>query len=177
MNIHLFIFSDIRNGVCGTVGLYKFIFAIYQITMVGVLPPLLMSIFSILTLRNLRHWHGLQRRLRKKDRYLLRMVMAEVIANVTISIPFSVNLVYTAATFYNVDKSLQQLEIEGFATFLTQFTVYLTGVIPFYLFIFTSKPFRRGFIHILAEFREKYLIRQTQVIPTDAQNNIPMHHR
>jgi hypothetical protein len=100
------------------------------------------------------------------------MLMAEVIVNVTISIPYSINLVYGAATFY-VTKSAQQLEVEGFITFITQFLVYFTGVVPFYLFILTSKPFRRGFIHILLKLCKKCAGRQTRIVPSNTQKNVP----
>ena len=117
--IHLPILMDIRNGVCGMFGLYKLIYAIYQITLVGILPPVLMSIFSILTIRSLHQRHGNQIRARQRDRYLMRMVIAEVMVNIFTSIPYSINLVYGAATYYIVNKSAERLEIESFISFLT----------------------------------------------------------
>jgi hypothetical protein len=116
--IHVPILMDIRNGVCGMFGSYKFIYAIYQITSVAILPPVLMSIFSILTIRSLHQRHSIQARPRKRDRYLMRMVIAEVIVNIFTSIPFSINLAYGAATYYVVNKSPRRLEIESFISFL-----------------------------------------------------------
>ncbi len=174
MVIYLPIFMNISNHVCGMFGLHKFIYAIYQITIVGILPPVLMSIFGILTIRSLNQRYGFLRRFRQRDRYLLRMVLAEVILNVSISIPYSINLVYGAITFYDVNKSAQRLEIEAFITFITQFIIYIAGVIPFYLFILTSKPFRRGFVNILIRFWKKYLVRQIRIVPSNTQNNVPI---
>ncbi len=171
ITMHLPIFMNIRNNICGTVGLYKLLYAVYQITIVGILPPLLMSIFSILTIRSLYQQHGALRRLRQRDRYLMRMVMAEVMANVSISIPYSINIVYGAATFYDVDKSARRLEIEAFITFVTQFIIYLAGVVPFYLFLLTSKPFRRGFINITIKCWKKCVLRQARIVPLNVQNN------
>jgi hypothetical protein len=157
-------------------GLYKVIYAIYQITIVGILPPVLMSIFSILTIRSLLERHGPLRRLRQRDRHLMRMVLAEVIVNVSISIPYSINLVYGAITLYDVNKSAQRLEIEAFITFVTQFVIYLTGVVPFYLYMLTSKRFRRGFINIVLKCWKKCLVRQAQIAPLIVQNNTATNH-
>ncbi len=171
ITMHLPIFMNIRNNICGRVGLYKFIYSVYQITIVGILPPVLMSIFSILTIRSLYQRHGALRRLRQRDRYLMRMVMAEVMVNVSISIPYSINLVYGAATFYDVNKSARRLEIEAFITFATQFLIYLTGVVPFYLFLLTSKPFRKGFVNMVVIYWKKCVVRQVRIVPLTVQNN------
>jgi len=116
---------NIRNSVCGMFDLYKLIYAIYQTIIIGILPPLLMSIFSILAIRSLHQRHDVWRRFKQRDRYLMRMVMAEVILNVFISIPYSINLAYGVGTYYDVDKSARRLEIEAFITFVTQFIIYL----------------------------------------------------
>ncbi len=163
--IHLPIFMTIRGGVCGMFGVYKFIYAIYQITLGGILPPTLMCIFSILTIRSLHQRHGARVRARQRDRYLLRMIVAEVMVNVFTSIPYSANLVYGAATYYIINKSAQRLEIESFISFVTQFLVYLLSVAPFYLFMLTSKPFRNEFINIVVKFWDKYILRRVRIVP------------
>ncbi|CAF4185303.1 unnamed protein product, partial [Adineta steineri] len=66
------------------------------------LPPILMIIFSSLTIRNLWYRHTDQIRVRNRDRYLMRMLIAEVIIDIVTSIPYSINLVYGAITYYNV---------------------------------------------------------------------------
>ena len=169
--IHLPILLNIRNDVCGTAGLYKLIYAIYQITLVGIIPPVLMITFSFLTIRSLHQQHIIQLRTRNRDRCLLRMVIAEVIVSISTSIPYSINLVYGAATYYMVNKSARRLEIETFISFVTQFIIYLTGVTPFYLFLLTSKSFRKGFINVVKKFWKKYIVRQTRVVPSNMQNN------
>ncbi len=163
--IHIPILMNIRNGVCGMFGLYKLIYAIYQITLGAILPPTLMSIFSILTIRSLHQRHGTQVRARQRDRYLMRMVIGEVMVNISTSIPYSANLVYEAATYYVVDKSAQRLEIESFISFATQFLIYLISVAPFYLFMITSKPFRNDFINIVVKCWDKYILRRVRIVP------------
>jgi hypothetical protein len=171
--IHMPILMYIRNGVCGMFGLYKLIYAIYQITLVSILPPVLMSTFSILTIRSLHQRRGIQARVRQKDRYLLRMVIAEVIVNVVTSIPYSINLVYNAVTYYVTNKSVERLEIESFITFITQFLAYLVSVAPFYLFMLTSKPFRNEFFKIFVKCWDKYILRRVRIVPLNEQNHIP----
>ncbi len=171
--IHMPILMDIRNGVCGMFDLYNLIYAIYQITLVGTLPPILMCIFSILTIHSLHQRHGIQTRARQRDRYLLRMVIAEVIVNVVTSIPYSINLVYGAVTYYVTDKSAERLEIESFISFVTQFLIYLISVAPFYLFLLTSKPFRNEFFNIFVKFWDKYILRRVRIVPLNEQTHIP----
>jgi hypothetical protein len=171
--IHMPILMYIRDGVCGMFGLYKLIYAIYQITLVSILPPVLMSTFSILTIRSLHQRRGIQARVRQKDRYLLRMVIAEVIVNVVTSIPYSINLVYNAVTYYVTDKSVERLEIESFITFITQFLIVLISVAPFYLFMLTSKPFRNEFFKIFVKCWDKYILRRVRIAPFNKQTHIP----
>ncbi len=175
-DIHMPILMYIRDGVCGMFGLYKLIYAIYQITLLSILPPVLMSIFSILTILNIRSFHqrrGIRARVRQRDRYLLRMVIAEVIVNIFTSVPYSANLVYGAATSYVTDKSVERLEIESFITFITQFLIVLISVAPFYLFMLTSKPFRNEFFKILVKCWNECIRRRVRIVPLNEQNHIP----
>jgi hypothetical protein len=164
-SIHILIFMDIQRGVCGMFGLYKLIYTIYQTMMSGILPPILMSTFSTLTIRSLHHQHVNQVRARQRDRDFMRMVVAEVIVNIFTSIPYSCNLVYGVITNTIAGKSAQRLEIESFVTFLTQFIIYLLSVAPFYLFILTSKPFRTEFIKLLVKCWNKIMRQQNRIVP------------
>lgn len=149
VSIHMPILTELREGMCEMVRLYKLIYAIYQITFVGILPPTLMIIFSALTVHRLNQRHEIQRRTKRRDRNLMRMVIAEVLVNVITSIPFSVNVAYAGITYHVVDKSARTLEIEAFLSFVTHFLIYFISVAPFYLFLLTSKPFRNQFIKLL----------------------------
>ncbi len=53
IGIHIPILMNIRDGVCGMFDLYAFIYPFYQTILVGILPPVLMSIFSTLSIRSL----------------------------------------------------------------------------------------------------------------------------
>ncbi len=80
---HMPVLMDIRVGVCGMLDTYKLAYSIYQIIVLSIAPPLLMSIFSILTIHELHLRHGrTQVRARERDRYLTRMLIAEVMVSV-----------------------------------------------------------------------------------------------
>jgi hypothetical protein len=167
--LHLPIFMDIRDGVCGMFGFYEFFYPIYQCILVGILPPVLMSILSFLTIRSLHQRHGDRVHIKQKDRDLMRMLLAEIITNILTSIPFSANLLYGTATFYVVGKSIRRVEIESFCNFVSQFLIHLLSVAPFYLFIISSKSFRHEFIQSLLQWRNRYIRRRIRVASLNRQ--------
>jgi hypothetical protein len=156
---------------CGIFGLYKLIYAVYQIIVTFILPPLLMCIFSTLTIRHLYQLHGPERRARQRDRSLMRLVIAEVTVNIVTSFPSSINTIYGAATLYVTNKSAKRLQIESFLSFVALFILYLLNVAPFYMLILTSKPFRKEFINIIVKFWYKYILRRLRIVPFSEQNN------
>ena len=168
--VHIPILLNIKSGVCGMFGLYKLIYSFYLITLNGIVPPVLMIIFSALTIYSIDQQHRNQVRARQRDRDFMRMIIAEVVVNIFTTIPYSANTVYGAVTYTISDKSTQRLEIESFISFLTQFLIYFISVTPFYVFILTSKPFRNEFINILIMCWKKYILRRTQVIPINTPN-------
>jgi hypothetical protein len=170
--IHVPILMDIRDGVCGMFGLYKLIFAFYQIIVASIVPLILMCIFSILAFRSLYRRHIARARARQRDRNLMHLVIAEVIVTIITSIPSSANLIYGAATYYVVNKSTERLEIESFLNFIGQFAIYLLNVAPFYLFLLASKPFRNDFINIFVKCWDKYILRRVRIVPLNERNNI-----
>ena len=166
VGIHIPIGNDIRNGNCGMIGWYKSVFTFYQMTVCAVLPPILMIIFGIFTIRTLYQRHLAVRRTKRKDRHLMRMVMVEVFVYMITSTPYSITLIYGVATYNVVNKSMQRLEIESFINFLGQFFIYSIGVTPFYLFMLTSKPFRKEFIRLLNKCRPQ----KRRIVPSTVPN-------
>ena len=171
---HLPIFMDIRGGICGMFDFYKFFYPIYQCILVGTLPPILMSVFGFLTVRSLQQRHGAGTQVRRKDNDLMRMLIAEIMINVFTSIPFSANLLYGTATFYVVGKSAQRVEIEAFVNFLSQFLIHLLAASPFYLFVISSKSFRREFTQILMTWWYRHIRRCARIAPLNGSINVTM---
>ncbi|CAF0984637.1 unnamed protein product [Adineta ricciae] len=81
--IHILVYQDIQHGSCGMFGTYSLIFSIYSIFIIGLIPPLLMLIFGILTMRNLKQIHTTQVHLHQRDRQFLAILAAEVIVYLT----------------------------------------------------------------------------------------------
>ncbi|CAF3697946.1 unnamed protein product [Rotaria sp. Silwood1] len=72
IGIHIPILMEIRGTTCGMFGIYKLIYALYQILSVSILPPALMIVFSALTLCSLHQRHATQERAKRRDRSLLQ---------------------------------------------------------------------------------------------------------
>ncbi|CAF5024728.1 unnamed protein product, partial [Rotaria sp. Silwood1] len=100
---------SVQNNSCNVFNeTYAMIYTIYYMMVSGVFPPLLMTIFSILVMKNLRSLrsriqpekrdkeeiHPPIRRIRKRDRDLMKMIFIEVMFYVITTLPFSVYLVY-----------------------------------------------------------------------------------
>ena len=104
-SIHSFFGSIIYSGPYGSYcyiqeGLYMVFVTFYTIIINYLLPPFLMVIFGLLMIINVRQ---AQRRIRtgtdqefmqRKDRYLLRMLLFQVLVNVIFNIPLAVYQVY-----------------------------------------------------------------------------------
>jgi hypothetical protein len=148
----------IENGICDIHNdLYAWIYTIYYVLFAGILPPLLIVIFSLLLIRNLkrirneiRSIHG--NILRKRDRDLIKMVLIEVMVYVISTIPFSIFLIYKMITNDYI-KSQERKQIESFLHYITQsFLMYFNTVLPFYIYIFASTSFRRALKQIILKF-------------------------
>ncbi|CAF3168017.1 unnamed protein product [Rotaria sp. Silwood2] len=149
---------SVQNNSCNIFNeTYAMIYTIYYMMVSGVIPPLMMTIFSVLVLKNLR---SLRRRIqpgrrnevenhppirivRKRDRDLMKMIFIEVMFYVITTLPFSVYLVYKLITDSLV-KSQQRKQIETFINyFLQSFMLYFNTAVPFYIYVATSPAFRR----------------------------------
>lgn len=160
-------FSWIRSVVNNSCNVfndtYLMIYTIYYMMVSGVFPPLLMTTFSILVVRNLRSLRSRVqpsrkddgktqppvRIIRKRDRDLMRMLFIEVIFYIITTMPFSVYLVYKSITD-PLPKSQQRKQLESFITYmLQQFMLYFNTAVPFYIYVATSPAFRRELRRLL----------------------------
>ena len=107
-SIHAFfgsiIYSTAGYSFCYTQeGSYRLFVTFYAVVLNYLLPPILMTILGLLTIINVRQ---VQRRIRpemnggyvqRKDRYLLRMLLFQVLVNVMFNIPLAVYQVEIAS--------------------------------------------------------------------------------
>ncbi|CAF1313347.1 unnamed protein product, partial [Rotaria sp. Silwood1] len=165
----------IENGSCNIFNdIYSMIYTIYYMITAGILPPLLILIFSALVMKNLKEIRNRVQpkredrenrqsihQLRKRDRDLMKMVFIEVMFYVISTMPFSIYLIYKILTD-NLTKTRERKQIESFINYIAQsFIMYLNTALPFYIYISSSPSFRRGlrrfFIKFYACIRSKQL--------------------
>ena len=105
------IFFSNGSGRCIALpGVYALFYAIYSLVVIGILPLVLMILFSILALRNLQSIrarvaptnegvHGRRSvQIHKRDRDLMKMLSGEVFIYCITTIPYPVNLIYSVST-------------------------------------------------------------------------------
>lgn len=173
--IHIPIMNTIQSGYCIMPGIYNLIFSIYAVIFAGIIPPILMSIFSLITLHNLYSIHtiNIQRNhlMRQRDFHLTRMLTAQVIVYILTTTPYPLNTLYAAITHSQI-KSIDQQAIESFIYFITStFLLFINPSISFYIYIATSKAFRTEFKIMWINLRQKIFCRRSNnlIIPIDHQ--------
>jgi hypothetical protein len=104
---------------------------------------------------------------RRRDRNLLIIVISEVFVYVVTAAPYSVLLLEMIITQYAIpNKSVQHLQIESFITSIAFLVLLINNAAPFYIYLISSKSFRRDFKQLIINVYQK-LRRQTpvQIIP------------
>ena len=168
-------FSSIRtikNYICDIHNnINLLIYTIYYMICSGLLPPLLIIIFSLLLINNLRNMrkniknnekNSSNNILRKRDRDLIKMVLIEVMFYVLSTMPFSIYLIYKMINDHLI-KTEYQINLELFINYLTQsFLMYFNTALPFYIYISTSSSFRREFRKTFSQFYQFLKKNQTR---------------
>jgi hypothetical protein len=151
---HVFFFTTLQNNHCIMIGNYTLIFSIYMFILAGTISPILMILFSLLTLWNLKRLRqcigpiNQNLHLHKRDFQLIKMLLTQIIVYLVTTGLYPISLLYTALTQY-IHKSSERIVIENLITFQTNnFLFYLNNVAPFFTYYFTSKTFR-GKVKIL----------------------------
>jgi hypothetical protein len=123
ISIHLAVFSTNRSGRCSISPSYALAFSIYASIFIGIVPLFLLILFSLFAWRNLQFIRSrlspmcaTARRIRiyRRDRDLLKMLVAEVFVYSLTSLPYLINTIYTVATSpLATFKSPMRLAIES----------------------------------------------------------------
>jgi hypothetical protein len=146
--VHLFIFYDIQVSSNGTVrlcssspGPYSTFLSFYSILINGLSMPILMTIFGLLTLRNLqRHRNRVHSfvsvisHTRKKQEWsILRMLLMQLLITVILSLPVTIYLCYSGLTQY-LQKSSFRMFIEIYIYNLFTLLQYINAAVsgPFF---------------------------------------------
>jgi hypothetical protein len=143
----------LSNGVCGTTsGILGVIYGIYVLITLGILPLVGLSVFGILMIKNLKQMRrsvqptatleSQPNNLRRRDRDMIRMLLAELISYIITTIPNTVMQIYVSAAA-DVVKTKARQEIETFAAYFAQvFLLYMMNTFAFWIYLSTSRTFR-----------------------------------
>mgnify|MGYP001950732252 CR=1 FL=1 len=134
----------------------------------GVLPPLLMSIFGIWTVKNVRHVGATRRTsestitrttavgrsnaLRSKDQQLIRMLLVDILTFVIFKSPVTIMFIYQEATKYQY-KSVEQQIAEQMILQITYFVFFIENSLSCYTNILVSKTFRSELRRVILNVR------------------------
>lgn len=170
--VHIPILLTIQSGRCGMTNPYSLIYSIYSFIIAGLLPPALMVIFGIKTIRNLHLIHARIQpnadenfRIKRKDYNLMVMLMWEVVVYLVSTTPYPIQTLYLAVTS-NIIKTTLRLQIESFITFMAySFLIYINSASPFYVYFSTSRTFRQ-------ECKQLFIRMRGQALTTTRGNPI-----
>jgi hypothetical protein len=128
------------------------------------LPPILMVVFSILTIRNVnyRNHVNINHNYPRRDVQLTRILLIQVSILVLFAIPVAIQKIYASSTSSMV-KSALTTAIENLANQISIEISYISNSTMFYIYSITSKRYRNEVAHILSGIfkchRDKHLNR------------------
>jgi hypothetical protein len=113
------------------------------------LPPLLMVLTSILTIRNVKNSNRANTTGRRRDTQLIKILFIQVFILVLFSIPVAIQKIYQCATLFMVKSSLQ-VAIENLVNQIAIEISYISNSTIFYVYSLTSKKYRQEVFHLLS---------------------------
>jgi hypothetical protein len=143
----------LSNGSCaartGTLGV---VYAVYILVTLGFLPLAGLSVFGVLMTKNLKQLRqrvqptstleSEPNNLRKRDRDMMRMLLAELIAYILTTIPDTSMQIYILATA-DIVKTKDRQEIENFVIYFARiFLLYMMNTFAFWIYVSTSRTYR-----------------------------------
>ncbi|UJR16877.1 hypothetical protein I4U23_003775 [Adineta vaga] len=144
---------------------YKVFMSLYSIILNYLLPPILMAILGLLTIINVRR---IQRQIHpvigrgyvhRKDRYILHMLLFQVLVNVIFSLPAGVYQVYgVISSDWSKDVIQQTRDSLYFEIVLILF--YVPNCAGFYIYTLTAKIFRQEPKKLSINFYHRFFVRR-----------------
>jgi hypothetical protein len=130
-----------------TPGIYTTFVNYYQLVVRGLFATLLMLVFSLLTVKNIRGVRriapgpitmitritvaNVSRRLTQKDRQFILMLFIDIIIYILCTIPRPIYMIYTQATQYEA-KSDERQAIKGLLNSVSLFITFIPTCVGFY---------------------------------------------
>lgn len=135
------------------------VYSIYLLIFAGMIPPILMIIFSLCIVFNLKKLHrrihprmkttGL---MRKRDRDYIRMLLVEILIYILTTFPYTCVAIYI--TILEIQAGYHEHDPDQlFLSYMTRsFLLYLYNSLPFWIYILMSKSFRTEFKDLLVKW-------------------------
>ncbi|CAF1018690.1 unnamed protein product [Adineta steineri] len=161
-------YGAIQAANCSTVSRFCGVWNDYNLLITfSLLPPALMFIFGWLTIRNVRTTGHLRRETNVKDRQLTTMLLIQVISTAILTLPISIQKLYSEITL-NQTKSQESKLIENFfATYVVLLALMNTST-SFYLFTLTGKIFRKELKDLICS-RQRHATIEPTIATTNAK--------
>jgi hypothetical protein len=115
------------------------------------LPPILMVLASMLTIRNVKYSNHIAagRYHRRRDIQLIQILFIQVFILVLFSIPVAIQKIYTLSTSFMIKNSLR-IAIENLINQISIEISYISTSTTFYVYSLTNKKYRQEAFHILS---------------------------
>ncbi|UJR22362.1 hypothetical protein I4U23_025424 [Adineta vaga] len=166
--IHVLFYQDIVRDRCViSSDTYTKFYNIYNTILSGIFIPMLMMIFSMLTVRNVKRLQGrialntapinqiLGNNImnkRKHDYQLFFMIFVQQCVYIITTLPFVSYLLYATITMYSVKSTTQIASDNLYMTFVYTF-LHVNFSATFYIYTLTSHIFRKDFKKLLTHNR------------------------
>ncbi|CAF0957587.1 unnamed protein product [Adineta ricciae] len=136
-------------------------FALFTI----IIPLLLMSMFSLMTIFNFhrsqqRIFRTGEQRSKRTERYLLRMLCTQIIVLGLLTLPQAIVRLYAA--FVDTHHSELQTTIDMFVYNILLLLTYLASAMPFYIYTLTGGSLFRRPLSNLIQRISQFFLRQTE---------------
>ncbi|CAF4496818.1 unnamed protein product [Rotaria sp. Silwood2] len=168
--IQAIVFYDIQNGTCSyRSGVYGMFFTIYLLIESGILPPLLMMIFGLITIKNIQQSKRKTRPITlvngvrsaeftgmsSKDIQYTKMLFSQILIWTIFNMINPCVLLYQTMTI-NETKSSLRLTIEAFINNMSYMFIHLEFSLTFFIYTLSSLYFRSE----LMQFIQKKILRR-----------------
>ncbi|CAF0964419.1 unnamed protein product [Didymodactylos carnosus] len=170
VNIHIAIYFQINTSSYNNTssncfaqkGTYRLFLDIFFLLFYGILPPFVTCIFGLLTVLNVRFIRrDLHPNIQKKEFQLMVMVLAHIMCNAILSLPYPIDRFYETMTI-NRKKNEEQVAVEALVQSIGHLLFFSNHSASFYLYILSTKGFKNEFIraakdviHLICQYYSK----------------------
>jgi hypothetical protein len=173
--VHLLVGVDISEIYPGyylcyyQAGHYQTFVAYSNLIIDGIAPWFLLSVFAVLTMRNLHRIHiapviavsSTTNPHRSKDRQLAIMLLSEIVTYIIFSSATPVYGIYQQVTQYYI-KNVEQTAIETFVLHVVFLLTFVNPATSFYVNLLVSKTFRQKTTELFCKQRHHRSINDSQ---------------